>query len=702
MMAQMRDDSGQLVGYAALQIPLDAINQIMLRRHGMGETGESYLVGQDGLMRSDSYLDPQGHSEAASFKNHTTVDTEATREALAGNESQDVVIDYNGNPVLSTWDSVDLGDGIRWAMMSEIDVAEAFCPKDENGKYFFTKYVEAYGYYDLFLINPDGYVFYTAAEEADYQTNMVSGKYASSNLGKLVRRVLQSKTFALADFEPYAPSNDEPAAFIAQPVLHQGDVELVVALQLPLSAINTIMQQREGMGETGETYLVGPDKLMRSDSFLDPTGHSVKASFAGTVAANGVDTEAAREALAGKTGAKIVMDYNGNSVLSSYRPVQVGDTTWALLAEVDEAEAFAAVKAIQWVTGVIAAVSVVSIIALALLIARSIANPVNRIIEGLTEGGEQVASASGQVSAASQSLAEGASEQAAGIEETSSSLEEMSSMTNQNADNADQANRLMGEAKGLVDTGQESMGRLNVAIEEIKTSADETAKIVKTIDEIASQTNLLALNAAVEAARAGDAGKGFAVVAEEVRNLAGRAGEAARDTADLIEGSVKNAERGVNVATETAKALEALTVSSEQVQTLVAEIAAASKEQAKGIEQVNSAVTQMDSVTQQNAANAEESASAAEELSAQAEQMQGMVQDLVGVVRGSGAGQANRGSRVGRIRHAAVEHPRPALHTARPKAPAKQAPAAAESAEHLAQPDPKQVIPLDDAELQNF
>jgi methyl-accepting chemotaxis protein len=254
-------------------------------------------------------------------------------------------------------------------------------------------------------------------------------------------------------------------------------------------------------------------------------------------------------------------------------------------------------------------IGVISSLLCAWLITRSINRntvwPIKQILEGMAEGSDQVASASSQVSSASQSLAEGASEQAAGIEETSSSLEEMSSMTQQNADNADLANTTMAEAKGLVDQGQESMGRLNTAIEEIKTSADETAKIVKTIDEIASQTNLLALNAA---------------------------GEAARDTADLIKGSVKNADRGVNVATETAQALEALTSSSEKVQTLVAEIAAASKEQAKGIEQVNSAVTQMDNVTQQNAANAEESASASEELSAQAEQMRSLVGDLAGTV----------------------------------------------------------------------
>jgi hypothetical protein len=272
-----------------------------------------------------------------------------------------------------------------------------------------------------------------------------------------------------------------------------------------------------------------------------------------------------------------------------------------------------------------------------LLVARSLVGKIERVTTDLSEGSSQIASASNQVSSASQSLAQGSSEQAAAIEETTGSLEEMTSMTKQNAQNAQQANGLMVETKDAVGKGQASMTRLSSAIEEIKKSSDQTAKIVKTIDEIAFQTNLLALNAAVEAARAGDAGKAFAVVAEEVRNLAQRAGEAARNTAGLIDESVKNAEKGVGVATETAEALKAITAAAAKANELVAEIAAASKEQSQGIDQISTAVTQMDSVTQQNAANAEESASASEELNAQAEQLKQMVQQLVEMVGGAAA-----------------------------------------------------------------
>ena len=363
--------NGTVVGVVALQISLDGINAVMTERTGMGKSGETYLVGPDKLMRSDSFLDAKNHTVVASFKDPTkgAVDTEASRESLAGKVGADVIMDYNNNPVLSAYAPVKVGD-LTWGILAEIDVAEAFCPKVTGAeKDFFTNYQEQYGYYDLFLINPDGNCFYTVCKEADYGTNLVNGKYASSGLGKLTRKVLETKQFGLADFEPYAPSNDEPAAFIAQPVIHNGEVELIVALQLSLESINAIMGERSGMGETGETYLVGADKRMRSDSFLDQAGHSVKASFAGSIKDNGVDTEAAANALAGETDAKIITDYNGNPVLSAYTPVKVGDTTWGLLAEVDESEAFAAVVAMEWMMGIIALAGVAAIIATALLVA---------------------------------------------------------------------------------------------------------------------------------------------------------------------------------------------------------------------------------------------------------------------------------------------------------------------------------------------
>ena len=281
--------------------------------------------------------------------------------------------------------------------------------------------------------------------------------------------------------------------------------------------------------------------------------------------------------------------------------------------------------------------SVIAGVLIALFIARLIIKPVTRVSAGLLGCAEQVSSGSSHVAASSQDLAQGASEQAASIQETSSSLEEMATMTNQNADNAGQANLLMKESSQIVQKASDSMVKLTSSMDEISQASQETSKIIKTIDEIAFQTNLLALNAAVEAARAGEAGAGFAVVADEVRSLAMRTAEAAKDTSGLIEGTVKKVEDGTDLVRISNEAFSEVALSVQKGAELVGEIAEASKEQASGIDQVNKAVNEMDRVVQSNSANAEQSASSSEEMTAQAADMNSYVNELVLLVNGGEA-----------------------------------------------------------------
>jgi len=293
-------------------------------------------------------------------------------------------------------------------------------------------------------------------------------------------------------------------------------------------------------------------------------------------------------------------------------------------------------KRSTWVTSSFSVVAILLGIIFATVIVIGLNRTLRRLAGDLHDGSNQVASAAGQLTASSQSVAEGSGQQAASIEETSSSLEEITSITRRNSENAGKANDLAKQALQAADKGSTDMQAMSAAMQAIKNSSDDIAKIIRTIDEIAFQTNILALNAAVEAARAGEAGMGFAVVADEVRNLAQRSAQAAKETAAKIEGAINNTGRGVDLSSLVAVALDDIVIKARQVDELITEVASASREQTQGITHIGTAVGQMDKVTQSNAATAEQSAAAAQELNAQSLAMKHAVAELISLVGGQG------------------------------------------------------------------
>ena len=348
----------------------------------------------------------------------------------------------------------------------------------------------------------------------------------------------------------------------------------------------------------------------------------------------------------------------------------------------------------NWICGLIAALAL-ALGAFVLLFVRQSAASLRHMAGGIAEGAAQVASAASQVSTSSQGLAQGASEQAATLEETSASSEEINSMVRKNAENSQNAARLMDNAARIVQDANSKLDQMVASMKDINASSDKIAKIIKVIDEIAFQTNILALNAAVEAARAGEAGMGFAVVSDEVRNLAQRCAQAAKDTADLIEESIAKSTEGATRLGEVAVAVRSITDNSVQVKTLVDEVSLGSQEQARGIDQVAKAISQMEQVTQKTAANAEESASAGEELTAQSEslrQIVGQLASLVGQDESAGGHGRPEAPRHRRPNSAGLAALRKALPRNTAGAPAPASAAAPASAS----------FPLEDEEFKEF
>ena len=231
-------------------------------------------------------------------------------------------------------------------------------------------FLKRFGYYDVFLIDArSGDVVYTTFKELDFGTNLNDGQYKNTGLGRAYRRALGAKAdeSQLEDFTPYLPSYEGAASFIAAPIYDGGEKIGVLMFQMPVGEINALMAQRAGLGESGETYLVGADQLMRSQS---------RFSKENTLLERKIDTAAVAAAFATGAGQQRSADYRGVDVLSSYTPLEIAGVKWALLAEIDSDEALAAVAAQRHSAMISAAIAALLIACFALLLANGIARRV--------------------------------------------------------------------------------------------------------------------------------------------------------------------------------------------------------------------------------------------------------------------------------------------------------------------------------------
>ena len=370
----------------ARKLPLAIVCLVAIGTISTGTIG--YLQSKDSLVASnenklDALLESRKHAlndylgtirDELSFLAGTPTTIEALQafkgawDVLEGNRTeqlQKLYIEENPNPTGSKEKLDFASDGSGYSK-----VHATYHP-------WLRQFLQDRGYYDIFLFDLEGNLIYTVFKELDYATNLNNGEWKDTDLGNAFRAGLKAdgiKDHTFFDFKPYAPSHGAAASFISAPLMKNGQTIGVLVFQMPIDRINAVMQQTAGMGETGETYIVGDDLLMRSDS---------RFSEESTILKTKVDTVTVAEALQGRTGMAIVDDYRAVEVFSAFSSLDFLGARWAIMAEMDAAEILEPVNELRNFMGLLTlAVLVVTALAGALF-ARNITGPLSRMTKAM-------------------------------------------------------------------------------------------------------------------------------------------------------------------------------------------------------------------------------------------------------------------------------------------------------------------------------
>ena len=531
----------------------------------------------------------------------------------------------------------------------------------------FENFIQTYGYRELKLISRDGLVMFSVLRGDDYQQQLTQPAWRELPMGRLANAGLSERATLISDLE-INPQTGEPSQFLVSPVISDGELTALLMLELPIASLNRVMQTRQGLGEAGETYLVGGDGLLRSDSARFDAHQVQRRAEAATV----LTGDAVARALRGEQGRLSEPGLNQQAALKAFVPLAFDGQQWALIAEMDQAQALAPVRAVMWQISLLGMLTVAAVLLATWLVSRSLMRPLGgepdamaalaqrlaagelslppqrgqgllqalhemagawrTVIEQLRHAGNAVDSASGDIlDAAGQTSSRLDQQQEAlemvvsAVDQMAATVQEIATSASQSADSSEAARHafttMQGTLQRMIGRQDQLLDGLRQADQVVQTLAgnsQQIASVLEVIRAIAEQTNLLALNAAIEAARAGEQGRGFAVVADEVRNLAMRTRSATEEIVQLIgnlDDSSHQALSSMQGSTVQARALEDetqavlgslghLDQSLQAVQGLAFQIAAAAEQQAATTQEVNRHMHQLSAMTADNRENA--------------------------------------------------------------------------------------------------